>query len=70
MSTAIRGSRISLINDNCIALLRAFGLLGNEYRAVSRDVTRTNYDVAQKSGHFGAHRKCMGQNRNFVKRER
>ena len=32
------------------------------YRAVSRDVTRTNYDVAQNSGHFGAHRKCMGEN--------
>ena len=42
------------------------------YRAVSRDVTRTNYDVAQKAAilQFGAHRKCMGQNRNFVKRER
>ena len=39
-------------------------------RAVSHDVTRTNYDVTQKSGHFGAHRKCMGQNRNFIKRER
>ena len=29
------------------------------YKAVSRDVTRTNYDVAQNSGHFGAHRKLM-----------
>ena len=39
-------------------------------RAVSCDVTRTNYDVAQNSGHFGAHRNCMGENWNFVKRER